>query len=102
MPLQHRQACGINHSSRKPIPVYDNPHGKEIISNIQSEHPLLHFWTIPVPHIIVYKGDKTGMSLSTSSPWEVAESNKGNYQFPFLQARQSKRPQSLLRGVWNV
>lgn len=101
MPLEHWQACGIKHSSRKPILVYDNPHSKYIICNIQSEPPPLHFWAIPVPHI-VYKGDKTGMSLPTSSPQEVAESNEGNYQFPFLQTRESKHPQSLLRGAWNV
>ena len=87
MPLEHWQAWGIKHPSRKPIPGYDKPHGKEIISNIQSEPPLLHLWTIPVPHIVVYKGDETGMSLPTSSPQEVAESNEVNYQFPFLQTR---------------
>jgi len=29
MPLEHRQAWGINHLSRRPVPVFDHSLGKE-------------------------------------------------------------------------
>jgi len=38
MPLEHWQAWGINHITRKPVPVFDQSHGKEILPNIQLFH----------------------------------------------------------------
>jgi len=29
MPLEHRKAQGINHSSRKPVPLFDHPERKQ-------------------------------------------------------------------------
>jgi len=40
MPLEHQQAWGIDHLSRKPVPGFHHPLGKEMLPNIQSEPPL--------------------------------------------------------------
>ena len=34
MPLKHWQAWGIDHLSRKPVPVFDHPLGKEMLPNV--------------------------------------------------------------------
>lgn len=39
-PPEHRQAQGINHVSRKPVPGFDHPHGKGIFSLL---HPKMGF-----------------------------------------------------------
>jgi len=40
MPLEHWESRGINHLSRKRVPVSDHSLGKEMLPNIQS-NPLL-------------------------------------------------------------
>jgi len=40
MPLKYWQGWGIDHLSRKPVPVLDYPLGKEMLPNVQSETPL--------------------------------------------------------------
>jgi len=40
MPLEHGQAWGIDHISRKPVLVFDHPLGKEMLHNAQSKPPL--------------------------------------------------------------
>jgi len=30
--LEHRQVWGNNHPSRKPVPVFEHPQGKEMVS----------------------------------------------------------------------
>ncbi|KAK4816063.1 hypothetical protein QYF61_011071 [Mycteria americana] len=40
MPLKHWQAWGIDHLSRKPVPGFDHPLGKEMLPKVQSEPPL--------------------------------------------------------------
>ena len=39
MPLKHRQAWGIDHLSRKPIPGFDHPLGKKMLPNVKSRPP---------------------------------------------------------------
>lgn len=40
MHLKHWQAGDIDHLSRKTVPVFDQPLGKEMCSNIEFEPPL--------------------------------------------------------------
>lgn len=40
MPLKHWQAWGINHFSRKPVPGFDHPLGKETLPNVDFEPSL--------------------------------------------------------------
>lgn len=47
MPLEQQQAWGINHLSMKPIPMFDHPHSKEFIHNVQSETSLEQLCAIP-------------------------------------------------------
>lgn len=51
MHLKHWQVWSTDHLCRKPVPVYDHPVGKEILSNIQCEPLLVQFWTLPV-HLV--------------------------------------------------
>jgi len=37
MPVKHRQAWGINHLSRKPVPAFDHLLSKKIFANVKSE-----------------------------------------------------------------
>ena len=37
MPLKHWQAWGIDHLSRKPVPMFDHPLSKEMLPNVQSD-----------------------------------------------------------------
>jgi len=41
MPLKHRQGWGIDHLSRKPVPVFDHPLGKDMLRNVQSKPALV-------------------------------------------------------------
>lgn len=50
MPLRHWQAWG---TSRKPLPVLDHPHGKEIFPNIRFEPTLAQISAIPLCYILV-------------------------------------------------
>lgn len=45
-PLNTNRHGGINHLSRKIVPVFDNAHGKEIFLNFQSEPPLAQPYAI--------------------------------------------------------
>lgn len=49
MPLERLWAWGSSHLSRKLVPVYDHPHGTEMLPNSQSE-PCQHGF-LPFPHI---------------------------------------------------
>ena len=40
MPQKHWWSWGVDHLSRKPVPVFDHPLGKEMFPNVQSEPPL--------------------------------------------------------------
>jgi len=40
MPLKQRQAWGIRHLSRKPVPGFDHPLGKEVLPNVQSKETM--------------------------------------------------------------
>jgi len=39
-PLKHWQAWGINHLSRKPVPVSDHPLSKGMLPNVWSKPPM--------------------------------------------------------------
>lgn len=41
MPLKHQQAWVIDHLSRKPVPGFDHPLGKEVLLNVTSKPPLV-------------------------------------------------------------
>jgi len=75
MPLKHRQAWGIDHLSRKPVPVFD--HSKEILPNVQSKPPLIQLWAIPTCPRTEYWGEELSTSLSTSLPQEAVVTNAG-------------------------
>ena len=75
MPLKHWQAWGINHLSRKPVPVFDHPLCKEMLPNVKFKPPLMQLWTIPTRPVNGYQGEELSTSLSTSPPQEAAESN---------------------------
>ena len=70
--------------SRKSVPVFDHPLGKEKIPNVKSKTPLVQFWTISMHPVTGYQGEKTSTSFSTSPPQEAAESNQVAPQPPFL------------------
>ena len=74
MPLKHRQGWGIDHLSRKPVPVFDHPLGKDMLRNVQSKPALVQLWTIPTRPIAGDQGEEFRISLSTSSPQEAAQS----------------------------
>lgn len=40
IPLKHWQAWDINHLSKKTVPVFNHPLGKEMLPNAQSEPSL--------------------------------------------------------------
>ena len=76
MPLKQWQAWGIDHLSRKHVPVLDHRLGKEVLPNVQSEPPLVQLWAIPTLPVTGYQGEELSTSLSTSPPQEAAESNE--------------------------
>lgn len=60
MPLRPWQAWGI---SRKPLPVFDQPHGKEIFPNIQFEPTLAQISAIPLCYTFIGLYESTGFLL---------------------------------------
>lgn len=107
MPLTHRQAWGINHLSRKPLPMFDHRLGKEMLPNhVKSETPLTdatlnHSHTFCPTHSVPgSQEEELGTSLSTSPPQEAAESNEVEVvpQPLLLQMRQTQSPQPFLIG----
>jgi len=76
MSPKHWQAWGIDHLSRKPVPVSDHSLGKEMFPHVQSEPPFVQLWTIPMGLITGSQGEELSTFLSTSLPHEAGESNK--------------------------
>jgi len=72
--LLNTDTWGIDHLSRKPVPVFDRPLGEEMLPNVTSEPPLMQVGTIPTCPITGSQGEDLSTSLSTSSPQEAAES----------------------------
>jgi len=64
MPLKHWQAWSFDHLSRKPVPVFDHPLGKEMLPNVQSEPPLTQLLTIPMSPVAGYHRAELSTSLS--------------------------------------
>ena len=96
MLLKHQTAWGIDHLSRKPVPAFVHPLGKEKLPNVKSEPPLMQVWTLPMHPITGYQGEEIITSLSTSPPQKAAEGNEVTLQNPFLWTRQTQSSQSLL------
>lgn len=67
-PLKHRQAQDIYHLFRKPVSVFDNSVGKEIIPNVQSEPSLMQFRTIPTHPTTGSQGEELSTALSPFPP----------------------------------
>lgn len=82
----------------KPVPVFDQPHRREMFPNVQCDPPLLQLCTIPMHPVISFHGKETGTSLSTSPSQEVVKSNEAFCLPFFLQTRQPRCPQALLTG----
>ena len=74
MPLKHWQ--GIDHLSREPVPVFDHALGEEMLPNVQSKHPMVQLWAIPVCPIAGYQEEEISTTHSTSPFHEVIESNE--------------------------
>ncbi|KAK4830133.1 hypothetical protein QYF61_008560 [Mycteria americana] len=91
-------AWGIDHLSRKPVPVFDLPLSKKMLPNVQSKPPLVQLRAIPTCPVTGSQGEEISTSLSMSPPQEAAESNEVAPQPPFLQIRQAQSPQPLLIG----
>lgn len=59
MPLGQWQASGLNHFSRKPVPVFGHPLRNKMLSNVKSEPPFMQLWSIAVCPVTGYKrGDQ--------------------------------------------
>ena len=86
------------HLSRKPVPVFDDLIGKEMLPAVKSEYPPVQLWTIPTCSIIDSQWEELSTSLSTSPPQEAVKSNQVAPQPPFLQTRQTQSSQLLLTG----
>lgn len=52
MPLERHLAWGSHYLSRKPAPVSDHPHNKEIFIIVCSEPPLAQLCVIPMCPVI--------------------------------------------------
>ena len=98
MLLEHWQAWGIDHLSRKPVPVLDNPLSEEMFPHVQPEPPWVQLWTIPMCPVPGSQGEELSTSLSMSSPQEAAGSNEVAPHPPFLQTRQAQNLRLLLLG----
>jgi len=73
MPLKHWQAWGIDHLSRKPVPMFAHPLGKEMLPNVQSEHPLTQLWAIPTCSITGSQGEELSVTFLLRNPcWNRA------------------------------
>lgn len=96
MPLKHCLAWGINCLAKKPAPVFDCPHSKQISPSVQFEPLLAQLCAIPVHPTSANQGAETGASLCASPPQGEAESTKIGSWPPFLQSRQPECPQPLL------
>lgn len=69
MPLRHWQAWGI---SRKPLPVLDRPHCKEVFPNIRFEPTLAQISAIPLSYIPVGPHQSMGFLLLQDLSWSEA------------------------------
>lgn len=58
MPLDHCQAQGINQLSRKPIPMFSQPHSKEYFPNVWPEPHLVQLCDTCTNSITGYQGDR--------------------------------------------
>lgn len=75
MSLKHWWAWGIDHSSRKPVPVFDLPLGKEMLPKVQSKPPLRHLWVVPTHPLTGYHWEEITTSSLSSPPQEPEDSN---------------------------
>lgn len=82
MPLDHCQAQGINQLSRKPIPMFSQPHSKEYFPNVWPEPHLVQLCDAQILSLDIRE---TGTSNSIALCHEVAESNEIIFQHLFLQ-----------------
>lgn len=85
MSLQHWQSWGINHFSRKPVPVADHHLSEEMFLNIQSKPPLATIPTSP--------REKRSAPVSSISHLRKLERAT---QPSFLQTGQVQSPQQYL------
>ena len=69
MPFEHQPLWGINHLTRKPIPMFKHPDRKGIFPNIQSEPPVVHLCAVPTHPIINDQGEDAGITLSTGAQY---------------------------------
>ena len=53
----------INHLTRKPVPVFDHLHSKEIFHNMQCDSPLMQLHAIPPCPFVSSQGEEPGTSL---------------------------------------
>lgn len=70
--------------SRQPIPVFNNPHHKEMFPHVHPEPSLVQLCAVPMHTTVGSQGAQVGISLSVS-PQEAAESNEVTSQPPFPQ-----------------
>ena len=97
MPLKPWQAWGIDHLSRKPVPAFDHPLGKEVLPDVQSKPPLAQLWTIPTHPVTGYQ-EESSAPPSPRPLQDAAESCEVAPQPPLLQNRQKQCPHLLLTG----
>ncbi|KAK4832178.1 hypothetical protein QYF61_020958 [Mycteria americana] len=93
------KAEGLYHFPGQPVPMLDNPLGKEIFPNIQAKPPLAQLEVVSSCPMACYLGEETDPHLATTSFQGVVESNKVSPQPPFLQAKQPQFPRPLLRRL---
>ncbi|KAK4827493.1 hypothetical protein QYF61_018793 [Mycteria americana] len=79
-----------------PVPMLDNPFGKEIFPDIQFKPSLVQLEAIPSCPIASYLGEETNTHLTTTSFQVVVERDKVSPEAPFLQAKQPQFPQPFL------
>lgn len=51
-------AWGLSHLSRKPVPQFEQPLIKKLLSDVQFETPLVELWDIPTCPVTGYLGDQ--------------------------------------------
>lgn len=96
MPLEHKVPKTLLDSLFQCLTTLS----EESSPNVQSEPLLTQLCTVPLHSVISYQGEETDTSPSASPPHNIVESNEVPFQPPFLQPRQTKYPQTLLKGEY--
>lgn len=93
--LLNTDSIGINHLSRKPVAVFDHPHGRKWFLNICSESPLVQLCAVPTCTVIDSQGEVTSPLPLLR---ELQRAAKSSLSLLFFQTRQLKCPQPSLTG----